>query len=68
MYTFVLVGWLVFGLVMGTLYKSDLMAKLITPRVTLPFNSLEEMATRSKPTITLFAGTYVHAVAKVSIE
>ena len=68
MYTILLSGWLAFSLIVGTVYKSDLMSKLITPKIELPFNNYEEMITQTKYKVTLLKGTYIYHVGKVSVS
>ncbi|XP_063606709.1 uncharacterized protein LOC134781386 [Penaeus indicus] len=41
--------WLVASLILGTVYRSNLKAMLILPRITIPFNNLEELADSEVP-------------------
>lgn len=42
-------AWLLFSFVLGTVYRSNLKAMLILPRINFPFNSLEELTHTSIP-------------------
>ncbi|XP_069987022.1 glutamate receptor 1-like isoform X1 [Penaeus vannamei] len=41
--------WLVASLILGTVYRSNLKAMLILPRITIPFDNLEELADSGLP-------------------
>ncbi|KAK3878517.1 hypothetical protein Pcinc_016861 [Petrolisthes cinctipes] len=58
--------WLMVSLVMGTVYRSNLKAMLILPKVKIPFNSIEQLAETNIP-IYLVQGTVLtHMVQKAA--
>lgn len=59
--------WLLMVFVVATVYRSNLMAMLISPKVKLPFDSLEEL---SLTDITVWAptGSLFHDAMNVSKE
>ncbi|XP_050728764.1 glutamate receptor ionotropic, delta-1-like isoform X2 [Eriocheir sinensis] len=48
-------AWLLFSFVLCTVYRSNLKAMLILPRITFPFNSLEELTYTDIPCYTMKA-------------
>ncbi|KAF2367690.1 Ionotropic glutamate receptor L-glutamate and glycine-binding domain [Trinorchestia longiramus] len=58
----VLVGTtMVSWLILGTMYKSLLMAMLVLPRTPEPFNSLEELVTKRAMPYLVVPGSFLHA-------
>ncbi|KAK8392745.1 hypothetical protein O3P69_014880 [Scylla paramamosain] len=51
--------WLLIGLILGTVYRSNLKALLIIPKLELPFDSMEDLI-KSGITTAVVAGTSVH--------
>ncbi|XP_037776152.1 uncharacterized protein LOC119573155 isoform X2 [Penaeus monodon] len=51
--------WLLVALVLSSVYRSNLKAMLILPRVTIPFDNLEELVQKGIPT-NVYAGTRLH--------
>ncbi|KAK8385626.1 hypothetical protein O3P69_016421 [Scylla paramamosain] len=51
--------WLLLALIISTVYRSNLKAMLIKPRLVLPFSNLEELVETSIPCFT-FRGTLLH--------
>ncbi|XP_064105795.1 uncharacterized protein LOC135215223 [Macrobrachium nipponense] len=59
--TWMLVGiWLVATFIIGTVYKSNLKAMLIIPKVNIPFNNLEELVNQNDVPFILMGGSLVH--------
>uniref|UniRef100_A0A2P2IBZ3 Glutamate receptor ionotropic, kainate 2-like n=1 Tax=Hirondellea gigas TaxID=1518452 RepID=A0A2P2IBZ3_9CRUS len=59
--------WLVMCLVIGTIYKGNLMSKLIAPKVNIPFSTFEELMANAIPYRTT-PQTYFIEVAKLADE
>lgn len=57
-------GWLLWAVVMSTLYRSNLKAMLILPKVRLPFDNLEELLA-SGITLGIPEHSSVQAIAEV---
>ncbi|KAK8392342.1 hypothetical protein O3P69_014589 [Scylla paramamosain] len=51
--------WLLIALILGTVYRSNLKALLIIPKLELPFDSMEDLI-KSGITTAVLAGTSVH--------
>ncbi|KAK8384403.1 hypothetical protein O3P69_009308 [Scylla paramamosain] len=51
--------WLLAAFTLGSVYRSNLKAMLIIPKVNLPFDSLEELAD-SGITTAVFKGSAIH--------
>ncbi|XP_064096428.1 uncharacterized protein LOC135208233 [Macrobrachium nipponense] len=45
--------WLMISFILGSVYRSNLMAMLIMPRLRLPFNSIEELINSRIPTFVM---------------
>ena len=52
--------------ILGTMYKSNLMAMLIKPRIVRPFDSLASLLDTDIPMI-VSSGSYLHSVWKVGV-
>lgn len=65
-YGYFLIGvWLISSLIIGTVYKSNLKAKLIAPKIYLPFSSLEEVADQNEVTLLGAEGSLLHQLLQV---
>lgn len=57
--------WILMALIVGTIYRSNLKAMLIIPKLKLPFDSMEELIESGLPTAVI-QGTSVHMDVVVS--
>jgi len=60
--------WLLFSLIVGVTYKCNLKAKLIAPKIELPFSSVEELAYESSMNPAAPYGSVQEVVLAVSNE
>lgn len=58
--------WMLMCLIIGAVYKSNLMAMLITPRVVRPFETLEQLVDSNIP-FYVAKGSYLEAAVKVTV-
>ena len=67
-YPFLIALWLTFCLIVGTLYKGDLAAKLITPKIQFPFDDFEGLVTQKELSLYIISGSYLHNFGKVTLN
>ncbi|XP_042222292.1 glutamate receptor ionotropic, kainate 3-like [Homarus americanus] len=59
--------WMVTAFILSTVYRSNLKAKLITPRISLPFNNIHELV-ESKIPVFVSESNYVHQTIMAASE
>ncbi|ROT84493.1 Variant Ionotropic Glutamate Receptor [Penaeus vannamei] len=59
-------AWLLAAFIIATVYKSNLKAMIIIPKVNLPFTNLEEMIEQDKIPYMLMGGSLVYDIFKVT--
>ena len=55
-----------FCLIVGTLYKGDLAAKLIAPKINIPFKDFEGLVAQKKLAVHVSDGSYFYFFGKVA--
>ena len=55
-----------FCLIVGTLYRGDLAAKLIAPKLNIPFKDIEGLVVQTKLAVHVTDGSYLHFFGKVA--
>lgn len=62
---FLLGLWLCVCFIVGTVYKSNLMSKMIAPKVNFPFTNIEEMVNNKVMEFTIPSGSILEKVSRV---